>query len=105
MSWIDDAIAARPHTTWGSHLVVEKDAYGEKTEVAFERAVRADVALPYWKCWVYKPCEYVYRLNKDGRAEQSHLDWARDLIAQALGVDVKRVCLGFGEECFDVRPY
>jgi hypothetical protein len=34
-----------------------------------------------------------------------HLDWARDLIAQSLGVDIFKVRLGFEEDCFDVRPF
>jgi hypothetical protein len=34
-----------------------------------------------------------------------HLDWAKDLIAQALEVDKARVRLGFGEDEFDVRPF
>jgi hypothetical protein len=40
MSWIDDVIEAHPHTSWGNRLVVKKDAYGNRVEVAIERAMR-----------------------------------------------------------------
>lgn len=104
MSWIDEAVKAHPHTSWGERLVVEKDAYGNRVEVAIERAVRSGEPLPYWNCWVFMPCEYVYRMV-EGKAAPGHLDWARDLIAQALEIDVGKVRLGYGDECFDVRPF
>lgn len=105
MSWVDDAVKAKPHNTWDNHLVVEKDGYGERTEVAFEHAVREGKQLPYWTCWVFKPTSYVYRLDENCRAPVEHLRWAKDLVAQALEVNVSHVQLGYGENEFDVRPF
>lgn len=105
MSWIDDAIKAHPHTSWGDRLAVKKDAYGNRVEVAIERAMRSGEPAPFFNCWVFKPCDYVYRLDSNGRPMPGHLDWAKDLIAQALEVDKARVRLGFGEDEFDVRPF
>ena len=85
--------------------MVEKDAYGNRVEVAIERAVRSGEPVGFFNCWVFKPCEYVYRHDKDGRPVDGHLDWARDLIAQALEVNKAKVRLGFGEDEFDVRPF
>ena len=105
MSWIDDVIKAHPHTSWGNRLVVKKDAYGNRVEVAIERAMRSGEPAPFFNCWVFKPCDYVYRLDSNGRPMPGHPDWAKDLIAQALEVDKARVRLGFGEDEFDVRPF
>ena len=107
MNWIDDAIAAKPHRTYNP-LTVERDLYGETTPVAFERGtdgMNGGGPRPYVTCWVMRRAEYVYRMDKNGRAPQGHLDWARDLIAQALGVTMERVVLGFERDQFDVRPF
>lgn len=98
MSWIDDAVAAHPHTTWGDQLVVAKDLYGEQVKVAFAKS-GVTTERAYWTCWVFRESSYVYRLN------QEHMDWARDLIAQALEVDKSKVVLGFNANEFDVRPF
>jgi hypothetical protein len=107
MPGIDDAIAAKPHTLYNP-LTVERDAYGESTPVAFERGtdgMNGGGPRPYVTCWVMRNEKYVYRRDTSGRAPHAHLDWARDLIAQALGVPVSKVALGFGRDQFDVRPF
>jgi hypothetical protein len=86
--------------------VVEKDLYGERTEVAFDRSNHWQGGpRPYVTCWVFKPSSYVYRLDERGNPKARHLDWARDLIAQALGVNACEVWLGYDIDCFDVRPF
>jgi hypothetical protein len=107
MSWLDEAIAKKPHQTF-SPLTV-KDNNGENVQVAFERGSRwegkTQVSHPYVTCWVFKPVEYVYRFNSAGRAHPDHLNNLRSLISRALDIHVTRVEIGFGPDQFDVRPF